>query len=282
MTGYLLAPLFGGDGDTDVIRSAVAVGRRLGSHVQALHVRFDPQALAGITAPGMSAAMYEQMFEQAKHDAQQRAQQARDIFDQETANVPRAERPPPAAFSVGWTELQGESPLVIAEHARLANLVILGRPRDHSDVHAALAVESVLFDAARPVVVIPPGASADWGQKILVAWNGSAQSARAMFDALPFLKAAKEVVVVSMSEAASSTAGAAVAALGWQGVAATPVSTDVEQSAIASRLFAQAAGRGCDLVVMGGYGHSRMREFILGGATRHALHEAELPFLMSH
>ena len=187
MTGYVLAPLFGGDGDTDVIRSAVAVGRRLESHVQALHVRFDPRVLAGITAPGMSTTVYEQMFEQANHDAQQRAQQARDVFERETANMPRAEQPPaaPTVFSVGWTELEGEGPPVIAELARLANLVVLGRPRDRSDVHAALAVESALFDAARPVIVIPPGASADWGQKILVAWNGSAQCARAMFEALP-------------------------------------------------------------------------------------------------
>ncbi len=285
MTGYVLAPLFGDDSDMQVMRSAVAVGQRLHSHVQAIHVRFDPQVLAGTMAPGMSATMYDQMIEQANRDSRQRAAAARGVFDQVTAGKPRAQQPPRDAqlgFSTGWREVEGEDPVIIATEARLANFVVLGRPHDRADVHAGLAVEAVLFDAARPVIVVPAGTPPDWGRKIFVAWNGSAQCARAMFDALPFLKSAEEVTVGTIPDDVSPTAESAVTTLAWQGVAATLVTVDGEHGEIAPRLFAAAADRGCDAVVMGGYGHSRMREFILGGVTRHALHEAELPLIMSH
>ncbi len=281
MTGFVLAPLFGSDIDADVMRFAVAVGRRRQCHVHALHTRYDPRNLVGITAPGMSASMYEQMVGQAKHDAQEQLARARDVFERETLGITRSTQPS-TGFSVGWTEVEGEDPVVIAEHARLANLVVLGRPDGRNDVHAALAVEAVLFDAARPVVVVPPDAPNDWGRRVFVAWNGSAPAARAMYEALPFIGTAEQVIVGSVADGVVPDADAAAEALQWQGVAATPLAIDSSADDVGRHLFAAAAEKGCDLVVMGAYGHSRLREFILGGVTRYALYEATAPLFMSH
>ncbi len=282
MSGYVLVHLAGVDADTDLMRAALAVGRRLNSHVRGLHIRFDAAAVAGITAPGMSATMYEQMIDQANRESEDRAQAAREAFEGVTAGVARAQAPVDG-LSVGWTEASSAGGTALAAHAQGANSVVLARPRDRQDVHAALAIEAVLFGAARPVIVVPPDAPTEWGQCAMLAWNGSAQSARAMFDALPLLRLADRVIVVAAPAAGSEvSANDAVGHLAWQGVPSTAVTLDGTGPELSARLFAAVADHHCDLVVMGGYGHSRMREFILGGVTRHALYESKVPLLLSH
>ena len=281
MAGFVLAALAGIDSDSDVMRSAITIGRKLDSHVRALHVRFDPAAVAGITAPGMSATMYEQMIDQANRESEQRARCARDAFDRMATGADRRDSPAPG-FSVAWVEVMGADGGALAAHARGADLVVLTRPKDRQDVHAALAIESVLFEAGRPVIVVPPNGPTEWGRRVMLAWNGSAQSARAMFEALPLLRRAEQVSVVSAASEPGGSAEDAVGALAWQGLTAEPLPIEAAPADVAAQLFATAAHIDCDLVVMGGYGHSRMREFILGGVTRHALYETTQHLFLSH
>jgi nucleotide-binding universal stress UspA family protein len=182
---------------------------------------------------------------------------------------------------------------VLAEHdvaigARHADMAIFTRPWDMGDVRRSLIV-GALFGAGRPVLVTPP----DWKRgaifdNVLIAWNASKEAARAVADAAPFISAAKSVRIVTVGAKPTPSAhgalpGADLAThLGRRGVTVEVVNLP-ETSEEDGELIAREAKRlGCDLLVMGGYGHSRAREMVFGGATRFLLTHAEMPILLSH
>ena len=151
--------------------------------------------------------------------------------------------------------------------------------------------ERLITENGRPVLVMPNVGRIDKiGSRVLLAWNSTRESARAAFDALPFLKLAEQVMVVSVSAEPNQDAvmGGSVptadicATLARHGVRCTAVSGEQKSSDAGRALLAIAADRNCDLVVMGCYGHSRLRELILGGATRTVLQSMQIPVLMSH
>ena len=125
-----------------------------------------------------------------------------------------------------------------------------------------------------------------FGKRILVAWNGTREAARALFDALPLLRNAEQTIVVSIdhtSSAGGHRAGADLAAtLVGHGVRCAGIEHRTSQRDTGSALLEAVKDFGCDLMVMGCYGHSRFREFIMGGTTWHALHRMSVPVLMSH
>ena len=190
---------------------------------------------------------------------------------------------------IAWCEIGGE-PLVgrfVAE-AAYADLLVLGSStRADADVGAPPPgfVEAVVFESGRPVLVLPDIVSqVQIGRSILVAWNGSAQAARAVTGALPFLAAAEEVHVASWSARppyAPCSGLSLEGALARHGIAAE-VHRHAPSSHVGDDLVALAGRLGVDLVVMGCYGHSRTRERMLGGVSRSMLHAPRLPLLLAH
>ncbi len=150
------------------------------------------------------------------------------------------------------------------------------------------APADIVLHAGRPVLVVPnSGHHANFGQRVLIAWNGRRESARAAHDALPFLKAAREVSVLWVNpggdEIAEDIPGADLCTmLSRHGVNCTADAIERPEQSVAATLLARARFINADLLVMGGYGHSRLREFVLGGATREVLREMHVPVLMSH
>jgi nucleotide-binding universal stress UspA family protein len=178
----------------------------------------------------------------------------------------------------------------VLTHARSADLVVAAQKEsdwdyaDMFDIPDWLAMES-----GRPVLVVPKvGDMASIGERVLVAWNNSRESARAAFDALPVLTRAHEVNVLVVEEAdkpetKGDLAGAEICAtLARHGVKVTAQRVEPGRGDAGSELLAQVAAHNCDLLVMGCYGRSRFREFVLGGATRHVLQHATVPVLMGH
>jgi nucleotide-binding universal stress UspA family protein len=148
--------------------------------------------------------------------------------------------------------------------------------------------EDVIFGSGRPVLVFRPGAAdlkAEIGT-VLLAWDGSRPAARAMADSLPVLSKARDVRVLTITnEKTSAVAGIgaeAVRHLAAHGVKATAVEVDAAGRRVGAVLDACAREASADLMVMGAYGRSRIREFILGGATEHVLSDPALPLLLSH
>ena len=169
--------------------------------------------------------------------------------------------------------------------ARRASLTIMLRPREAPSTPLRTAMfERILFESGRPVLLVPPGwRQRPLGRTILVAWDGSRQATRAVADALPFLAAADNVFLVTIErEAPGGLAVADIAAhlrrlgLRCQQRTVTGAGTDTSTA-----LLAECAAVGADLLVMGGYGHSRLREKLFGGVTRSLVAMSPTPLLIS-
>jgi nucleotide-binding universal stress UspA family protein len=179
------------------------------------------------------------------------------------------------------------APGVFARLARRFDLSILGQPEPEQPALDRLIVEAALFDTGRPVLVVPyiqrAGLKLD---RILLCWDGSHSAARAAADALPFLRRSKLVEVVTVaSEPAKSDEmpGADIAHhLARHGVKVELKRIVTAETDVASTILSHAADSSADFLVMGGYGHSRLREFVLGGMTREILASMTVPTLMSH
>ena len=172
--------------------------------------------------------------------------------------------------------------------ARYADLVVVGQAEPEPTATPSDLPETVALATGRPVLVVPHIGARPPGKTVLLCWNASREAARAAADALPFLKAAQKVVVLAVNPKASAAGhgaepGADAAAwLTRHGVKVT-VQRDVAPDAdVGAVILSRAADQGADLIVMGIYGHSRMREMVLGGASRTLLGSMTVPVFMSH
>ncbi|EIM27890.1 universal stress protein [Microvirga lotononidis] len=147
-------------------------------------------------------------------------------------------------------------------------------------------IEAVLMESGRPLIVVPEGREAFAGERIIVAWDGSAKAARALNDALPFLRAASQVEVISVTgekSLAHTVPGAEIAPhLARHGVAVSVLSLPVVKGDVAETLRTHAHLTRADMIVMGAYVHSRLREMVLGGTTQSLLKNAPAPLFLSY
>ena len=174
-------------------------------------------------------------------------------------------------------------------HARYADLTIVGQGIDLKDAPHDLRFlpQELALGVGRPVLVVPRYGTFDTvGERVLVAWNGSREATRAVHDALPILKLATNVTVLSIDperDTGERMPSADIALhLARHGVAAEGMSTLGLDISVGDLLLSRTSDLGADLIVMGAYGHSRVREMVLGGATRHILQHMTVPVLMSH
>lgn len=288
----LLAVVDGGAASSAVLTAAVKIGQRCNAYVEALHVQMDPDSAIPLVGEGMSGAMIEQIAADLRHSADEQAKAARKAYEDACRGVDaqplqangQAEA---GKFVLAWRTVTGREDSETAQRALLFDLVIAGRPDSESDGAYAPALEAALFEAGRPVLVVPPGYNGAIGNRTMIGWSGQRECARAMTAALPLLAGAEAVEVVHLNGGDASSKRqiddphAVVAWLTLHGVDARSREVPLTDGA-GDSLLSTAAEAGADLLVMGGYGHSRLREFVLGGATREVLTHTGLPVLMAH
>lgn len=174
----------------------------------------------------------------------------------------------------------------VADHARLHDALVIGSTRS-GILGDRMMAESLLFEAGRPLIVVPPTQAPEFaGKRIVAAWDNTRTSARALGDALALLPELTEVVLVTVGDEkairSSLDEAGLVAALSVRGLVARLENRALNGRKIGDALQDTAIELGADLLVMGGCGHSRLRDFFLGGATMGVLDNPRLPVLLSH
>jgi len=262
------------------------VARRWNAHVIALHVRIDSRDVAPLAGEGLSGAMIEEMMSATEKESNQRAGAVRAMFERfvathgVTVEEARAGSDHPTASFMSVT---GREEDIVAQQARLADLTIVPHPESGEDVSSSDALHAVLFDSGRPVMVAPHRAPASIGNRVCLAWNGTAESASSALAALPWMQRAEAVRVLSAEGYQRRGPGAQELAsyISLHGVRADIEMFKSVSGSVGAGLLASASAFGCDFLSMGAYSHSRLRQLILGGVTRHVLENANLPVMMN-
>jgi nucleotide-binding universal stress UspA family protein len=258
---------------------AAGLAARYQAHLTALHVSAH-MYLPGYVVAELPPSVLEMHRGHLKEAAERAEKLARE----------RAKR---AGVELEWRRVDAAAADAAARarlHAHHADLIVVSQTAEGEVGGLAGGpdlVEALVLGSGRPVLAVPRyGTFATVGERVLIAWTATREAARSVNDALPLLKRAKEVTVLSVnppSGEAPRIAGADIALhLARHGVKATAATTRAEDLDVGDALLSRAADLGTDLLVMGAYGHSRTREIVLGGATRHLLQYMTIPVLMSH
>ncbi len=259
------------------------LARGHGAHLTGLFV-IEPLDLSAYFAPGsgfMAVDVIQEIEEKHRQTARAASSKVEATFRAACSR---------AGISHEWRAAEGDPAEVGVLHAHYADLVITGQidPGNPPPGGWARLPEQLALASGRPVLIVPYAGRFDGvGRRVLLAWSRTRESARALNDALPVLERAGHVTVLSINprrgEEANDLPGADIALhLARHGVKAEAASTVADDIDVGNTLLSRAADLGADLIVMGCYGHSRMRELILGGATREVLRHMTVPVLMSH
>lgn len=265
------------------IELAATLADRFGAHLVGLHAAL---AVAQERPRGyfdyFDRSLLEPLYVDFAERMHAEAEWTRGIFD----DVARRR-----GISAEWRLASGYPSQTAALHGRYADLIVLGQP-DPDDTQAALLrplPEEVAMAAGRPILVIPyAGEWREVGARALIGWDGSREATRAVSDAMPLLEAATAVTVLAVDPGSAPAGhgempGADIGLhLARHGVTATVETTVSSGIGAGNVLLSRASDLEADLLVMGAYGHSRVRELLLGGATRTVIESMTLPVLMSH
>ena len=261
---------------------AVEIARRNDAHLAGLFA-VEPISFSAMAAPGgpdfAAAEAFQEIQEQHRQARLAVGKKLGARFKDEARR---------AGIASEWRVVETDSASAVTLHARYADLAIIGQDDPDNPAVAAGVAQSALLGSGRPVLVVPFIGAKSLGERVLVAWNATREAARAVNDALPLIEGAKQVTVLSINPARGIAGEGDVPAadiahhLARHGVKAEAAHTRTEDIGIGEVILSRAADLGADLIVMGGYGHSRAREFVLGGATRTLLQHMTVPVLLSH
>ncbi|MBS8261472.1 universal stress protein [Roseibium polysiphoniae] len=263
-------------GSQPAAKYAIDLAANNDAHVTGLAVAFEP------VVPAFAAAPMPVDYLQAAHEqAVGAAKDAQKSFD-ELARVAAVKTESRVADVLTGGPLEG-----LLQHCRTTDLVVIGQENpDALEPMRELLIETVLFESGVPVLIVPYiGVAQSEAKNVVIGWDGSSTATRAIHAALPLLDKAEKitVLVVEKNVNEDSQPGAEIAT--YLARHDLDVTIDVitnPQTGIADTLLNYVSDNGNDLVVMGGYGHSRMREFLFGGATREILKAMTVPVLMAH
>ncbi|HSB60035.1 MAG TPA: universal stress protein [Methyloceanibacter sp.] len=257
------------------VEFAVALAKDHGAHL--LGIAFAPTTLLPLYGADVGLADMSEVLEGVKAQGESALEAFRMRAEAEGVSVE-------GRLMQGMSE---EFPRDFACSTRHVDLAIIGQPRDGDPLLGQYAlVERCLFASGRPVIIVPSGVEKiEVAGTVVVAWDGSAEAARAFSDALTFLRRPKRVVLlVGIPEQGSEPPGVddMMAHLGRRGVTAELVRFSTAEGDIGKTILAKAKELKADMIVMGAFHHSRWREFILGGVTLTMLEEATIPLFMAH
>ena len=284
----LLLPLTGTAAGEAALHTALMVARIWNAHVHCLHVRVDARDVAPLAGEGLSGAMIEEMMAATERESGERANRVHALFERfvqgrdvtialNAESALKAEGP-----TLSFESIAGREEDVVAQQSRLYDMAVVPHPEADDDVSSSDALHAVLFDSGRPVLIAPREIPTTIGTRVCCAWNGTAESAAAVAAALPWLHRADKVQILYSDD--YQRRGPAVegiqAYLRWHEIESEAVAFKPQTREVGAGLLGATRDFNADLLCMGAYSHSRLRQLILGGVTRHVLENADIPVLM--
>jgi nucleotide-binding universal stress UspA family protein len=262
------------------LKLSAELAARFDAHVTGLYVRRPFQAPAFTDAGPAMDSLYRTYENAVKADEALATAAFRDSIGSQIIGG--------KSLSSEWRVADGLAEEVVAAYARYADLAIIGQaePDAMATTTPADLAETVAMAGERPVLIVPHiGVTKPPGKTVMLCWNGSHEAARAATAALPILKAADKTIIllVDPRKDGADQPGAGVA--GWlarHGVKAVVQRDTAADSNVGGVILSRAADHDADMIVMGLYGHSRMREWVLGGASRTLLASMTVPLLVAH
>jgi nucleotide-binding universal stress UspA family protein len=278
----ILLPFHDDEIDQSVLETALRVAEQFTGYIEGLFVWQPPQIIAGA---GEGITLYGDYITQIAAEGRQLAQQARERFNtlMQARGIPLQTGAEPG-LSAGWYEGEGLEDRVVGDYGRVFDLLVVGRCGKPASGDWTATCEAALFESGRPIILAPPQAPQTLGERILIAWNGSTETARTIALSMPFLQQAHEVLVLTVEgETVPGPSGEQMAVcLQRNGIPAQARIVHPHDRPIGQTALDEADTFAADLLIKGAYTQSRLRQMIFGGATRHIMNHAQLPVLMAH
>ncbi len=282
----ILLPVSGGSTDDHAINLASSIAEKYASHIHGLYVRPLPPIVAGegITVPGDYVARIAEEGKEAGVRAFERFKTSMTAAGIEIRSDASAQAAPADRKSAYWTEIDGVESHMIGEFGRVHDMVLLDRRGGSANIDWKAAAEAALFESGRPLLLAGSGNYSNIGSRIVIAWNGSTETARVVAIARQLIRDADAVEVLCVEQGmVSGPDGEQMCEyLRRHGVSASLVTKNSGSIGIGETILQHASEWGADLLLKGAFTHSRLRQMIFGGATSHIMDTSELPVLLAH
>jgi nucleotide-binding universal stress UspA family protein len=275
----ILVPVEQHDLVNSTLQTALLLARKFDSYIEGFALRVEFPAVFAVTDAGaVPIAPFQQ-------DITENEKRSRSLFEDFMQQHGVSRGGDAKALSSGWLDNAPEGDLFVGSHGRVFDVIVLGKPGRDPKGPRMTTLEAGLFESGRPVLIAPPVPRPQMGTNVLIAWNCSTEQARVTAFAMPILKRASRVVVLTVEGGAAvpgPTGEQLCRYLQLKEVPAKPLTVGLDGRLTGEVILAHANALGCDLLIKGAYTQSRLRQMIFGGTTRYILSNAELPVLMAH
>lgn len=256
-----------------VLTQATRLARRFDGRVTGLAIR--PAFESFVPSGDFGLALSQEYLDRLQQDGTARLTKLKSLFEAHIG----AEN-----ITADWIEAQGPSADAIAATGRLFDIAVVARPDVGGSAEPEIMLEAALFETGRPILMAPPTLPETDGQRVLIAWNGSSETARTLAFSLPLLRKAEEIHIISVDSGMvpGPSARDVAAYLEKHDLRATYAHMQVGERNAGAVWLEEAERLGCDLMIKGAYTQSRLRQMIFGGATVHILNHAKIPVFFAH
>jgi len=287
MIRRIVVLLTGTPNDQGAAQAATLIAKRLGASVEGLSIKIDPTELMFRLGEGVSAESIDEIIKAAETTSDEAAARGRSTLEAAAkAQGLKWQSGLPDSTSQGACalEIQGPAMDVLSAQMGLADLAVFGELGETAPVDLSAKVEHTLLHMRRPVLIARGKIAPSLGDKVLLPFNGTVEACAALSRSISLLVSAKSVEILHLAEGRSNLAIAEDARryIRQHGGEALISEQKPSGKGIGEDIVARASVTGADLLVMGGYGRSRLRELVLGGATRHMILHSSVPVLLAH
>ncbi|MEC5323221.1 universal stress protein [Aurantimonas sp. A3-2-R12] len=260
-----------------VLETARLVADMFGGYIEGIAQRPElPEVVSAefiVAAPTLDLDSQQKLMDQA--------QRAFDEFMNQAGVPPYSDGSNAPSF--GWAGRHLATDMHIGSYGRLFDLIVLGRPNVAGEPTRVATIEAALFESGRPLLLVPPSGATTIGKTVVIAWNGSTETARTVALAMPILRKAQRVIVLSVEgwDVDGPSGDSLARNLARSGIPAE-ATTRGSESSPGPAVLEHVQALGGDLLIKGAYTQSRLRQMIFGGATRHIMTKATVPVLIAH